>query len=299
MSGAGEPRAQVRTAPKAWLQRLSPIPKLAWGGAGLAVALVTFDPLPLLAIAGAGLILAATSGLLRPLLRALLAFGPLVASILLIQLLAPIACRPACTPVASLGPLTVYAEGMGTGLSFAARLLAIQVVAFVVALSTASPDLFAALDRLHVPRSISFASAMTLQLVPDPPARARDVLSAQRARGLRAAGPTALARSLVPVMVASAERVERISITLETRGFGGSARRTSLHVVAFGRAEALLALAGLVAGVVGVVAGLAWWGVGSAPVIEVAPAVALAVVLAAIVVLVGMLARGVILVYRA
>ena len=50
-------------------------------------------------------------------------------------------------------------------------------------------------------------------------------------------------------MVASVGRVERVAISLETRGFGGSTPRTSRRVVAFGPAErALLADNPVVAG---------------------------------------------------
>jgi energy-coupling factor transport system permease protein len=282
-----------------WLRRMSPVPKLAWMLAVFAVALVTFHLVPLLAIAAVALGLAATAGIAGRVLRVLLVLAPLAASILLIQLLAPAGCRPTCEVIATLGPLEIHGEGVGNGLALIARLLAIQVVAFAVILTTTSPDLFAALDGLRVPRSISFAAAMTLQLVPVLRRELAIVSAAQRARGLRATGPSALGRTIVPVIVASVERIEQVSISLEARGFGGSARRTSVHQVDLGRRDRVLTMAAIIAGVAGVVAGLAWWGSGSVVAVEVEPVVATALVVGAIAVLVAMLARGLVVLLRA
>lgn len=285
--------------PGSWLHRLSPIPKLAWMLAGFGVALVTFDPVPLLVLSAAAAVAAATARVLGRLARALLPFAPLASSILLIQLVAPTACWPDCEPVAVVGPMTLYGDGIGYGLSLVARLLALQTVAFTVALTTTSPDLFAALDTLRVPRPISFASAMTLQLVPILRREVGIVLTAQRSRGLRAGGPVALVRALVPVMVASVERVEQVSISLESRGFGSRIRRTSVRRIAFGPRERFLALAGVAAGIAGVAAGLAWWGRSSAATVPVDATAVVAIAVSALAVLVAGLARALVLVARA
>ncbi len=282
-----------------WLHRMSPVPKLAWMIAVFAVALVTFHLVPLLTIATLALGIAATAGILGRVLRVLVLFAPLVTSILLIQLLAPVSCQPSCAVVATLGPLEIHGEGVANGLTLIARLLAIQLAAAVVILTTTSPDLFAALDSLRVPRSISFASAMTLQLVPVLRRELAIVSAAQRARGLRASGPAALGRTLIPVIVASVERIEQVSISLEARGFGGSARRTSMRRVELGRRDVAMAVAAIVAGVAGVVVGLAWWGTGSVARISVDPAVATALVVLAIGVLVAALGRGLVVLLRA
>ncbi|HEY3334059.1 MAG TPA: energy-coupling factor transporter transmembrane component T [Candidatus Limnocylindrales bacterium] len=281
-----------------WLVRLSPIPKLAWMVAGVAFALVTYAPGPLLVVTAASSVLAAASGIGLRFARAIAAFIPLVASIVVLQALAPGFCRPGCEPLASLGPFTVYADGLARGLSLVARLVALQSVAFLVILSTEAPDLFAALDRLRVPRQFSFAASMTLLFVPILRRELDLVLGAQRARGLRASGPAALGRALVPVIVAAVGRVERVVISLETRGFGGTTPRTSRRVVAFGRVEAALAIAGIVAGGAGVAAGLAWWGAGTQP-ITLAPGPAVAIVVVALLAFAIVIGRAIRLVVRA
>jgi energy-coupling factor transport system permease protein len=255
--------AATRTPTGSWLHRLGAIPKLAWAAAGVATALVTFDPVPLLAISTGAVVVAATAGEGGRLLRTMVPFAPLAASILLVQVLAPLACRPDCTVAATVGPLTLYADGLTSGLSFVVRLLTMELVAFTAILATRAPDMLAALVRIRVPSSVALAIAMALQLVPILRRELRIVVDAQRIRGLRVAGPSALARALVPVIVASVERAQQLAISLEARGFGSGIARTSYREVSLGRGDVVLAAAGVVAGIAGIVAGLTFWGPGS------------------------------------
>ena len=287
------------TTGTSWLHRMSPVPKLAWMTAGVAISLVTYDPAPLFVITGLGVLAALSAGVGGALARTLLAFGPLAASIVVIQALAPTSCMPACTAVAAIGPLTFYDEGIVHGMSLVARLLAMEVVAFTVLLTTHPSDLFAGLERLRVPRSISFAASMTLQLVPILEREFALVLAAQRARGLRASGPSALGRAIVPVVVGAVERVQQLSISLEARGFGGTLPRTSYREVVFRTADGVLALAGVVVGIAGTAAGLAWWGTGSTAAVAIPAWLAVTVVGVAGGVFLAVLARAVWLVVRA
>jgi energy-coupling factor transport system permease protein len=278
---------------------MSPVPKLAWMTAGVVISLVTYDPVPLLAITVIAVLAAASAGIGGALARTLLAFGPLAASILVIQALAPTTCAPVCTAVATIGPLTFYEEGVVHGLTLVARLLAMEVVAFTVLLTTHPSDLFAGFQQLRVPRSISFAASMTLQLVPILEREFALVLAAQRARGLRASGPSALGRAIVPVVVGAVERVQQLSISLETRGIGGTRPRTSYREVVFRPVDRVLALAGLMVGIAGAAAGLAWWGPASTATTVIPSWLAVAVVVVAGTVFIGVLARAIALVARA
>ena len=294
MTGAA---ASMRTG--SWLHRMGAIPKLAWAAAGVATALVTFDPVPLLAISTAAVLVAATAGEAGRLLRAMVPFAPLAASILLVQVLAPLACRPACTVATQVGPFTLYAEGLTNGLSFVARLLTMELVAFTAILATRAPDLLAGLVRVGVPSSAAFATATALQLIPILRREIRIVLDAQRVRGLRVAGPTALARGLVPVIVASVERAQQLAISLESRGFGSGVARTSYREASLGHGDVALAVAGVMAGIAGVVAGLAWWGPGSFAWPALPPWVAVGVLLVAVLAFAWAVARGVAFALRA
>src|SRR5829696_2586670 len=282
-----------------WLHRLSPIVKLAWLAAGVCFAFATYHPGPLLVVCGLGVAAAASAGVLAPLIRIVLAFGPLAASILVVQALAPVSCDPACTEVASLGRLTIYAEGVARGLSLVARILAMEIVAFTVLLTTHPSDLFGALERLRVPRSVAFAASMTLQLVPILEREVTLVLAAQRARGLSARGPLAVARAVVPVVVASVERAQHLALSLESRGFGAPGPRTSYRGVELTGVGRMLALAGVAVGVAATVTGLLWWGPGPGAWVAVPPVLAVTLVALAAVVFVGVVMRALVLVLRA
>jgi energy-coupling factor transport system permease protein len=245
-----------------WLHRINPIVKLAWLIAVTAFAFATYDPAPLLAVSVLAFAGCLAAGVGRAVGRTLLIFGPLAASMLVLQTLAPTTCRAVCQPVASIGPLDLYATGMTHGLSLAARIMVVEVVALGVLFTTHPSDLFAALARLRVPYLLNFMVSMTLQLVPIFQREVTVVLAAQRSRGMRNTGFGSIIPTFVPVFAGAFERVQQLSISLESRGFGSSTPATSYRRLAFGGADGWLALAGLAVGVVGVVAGLTFWDAG-------------------------------------
>jgi energy-coupling factor transport system permease protein len=264
-----------------WLHVLSPIPKLAWLASVVVYAFVSFAAWPLAAIAGAGIAIAASAGILRSVVRALLALAPLAASILVIQAINPAACGASCTPAAQVGPLTVWIEGVERGLVLVVRILAMEVAALVVFQTTQPTDLFAALARLRVPYLFNVMLALTLQLVPVLEREVRIVLAAQRARGMHRSGFAALVPAFVPVFAGAFERVERLAIGWESRGFGASGPRTSWRRIRYGPEDRLLAVAGLAAGVVGVASAALGWQA-PAPSIVLPAGLAVAIVAAAV-----------------
>jgi energy-coupling factor transporter transmembrane protein EcfT len=276
---------------RSWLHRASPLPKLAWLGATLLVVLVTFEPVVLLLGITAGVGLALSSGTGRVAARTAVAVAPVAASIVVIQALAPAACRPVCTAVTTFGPFTIYAEGLSRALVLVARLLALELVT-VPLLGTMHPaDLFAALRRLRLPYEGALMLSLSLQLIPVLRRELDEVLAAQRARGFRGRGLGALAQAVVPVVGAAFDRMSSLVMGLEARGLGATGPRTSYRRVALGPAGmAAIALAAVVA-ILGVGAAVArapsppW--TGSFP-----PPVAIAIVAAALVTFVLVLARG-------
>lgn len=242
-----------------WLHRLDPVPKLAWILVVIVVAFATYDPVPLAAIAVVGYLAGVSAGLGRPLARVLIALAPIAASIVVIQTIAPAACGTSCTPVAHVGPLTLYLEGMTRGLSLASRVVAMEVVALGALMATHPSDLFAALARLRVPYLANFMVAMTLQLVPVLQREMGIVLAAQRARGLKGTGFAAVLPAFVPVFVGAFERVQRTAISLESRGFGGGGPRTSYRRVRFRPVDLVVTVLALPAGLVGLWLGLTRW----------------------------------------
>jgi energy-coupling factor transport system permease protein len=244
---------------RSWLHRLDPLVKLAWLVAVVVVALATSHPLPLFAIALVGFIVGLTAGVAGQIARVLAIFVPISASIIVIQTIAPAACQVACAPAVQLGPVDLYGDGMLRGLSLVGRLVAVETVALAVILTTHPSDLFAALARLRVPYVANLMLSMTLQLIPILQREFATVLSAQRSRALRGTGFAAVLPSFVPVFAGAFERVQQLTIGLESRAFGSSVQRTSYRRIRTGPRTMVAAAAGLLAGLVGTIAGLTLW----------------------------------------
>jgi energy-coupling factor transport system permease protein len=257
MQAVGPSIDHVRGA--SWLHRANPIVKLVWLIGAVAFAFATYDPAPLLAVSVIAFAACVAAGIGPSIARALLFFGPLAASMLVVQTLAPAACRAPCPMTISIGPLDLYAAGMTHGLSLVARILVVEVVALGVLMTMHPSDLFAALSRVRVPYLLNFMLSMTLQLVPILQREVATVLAAQRSRAMRSTGFGAIIPSFVPVFAGAFERVQQLSISLESRAFGSSARATSYRRLAFGPADLVLTLIGLGLGIAGVIAGLTLW----------------------------------------
>jgi energy-coupling factor transport system permease protein len=292
MTGVGPSLAAERGTSR--LHRLNPIVKLAWLLAVVVVALATYHPLPLFAIAATALVVAASAGVAGRVARILLIFGPVTASMIVVQTLSPASCQsPSCAVPVALGPLTLYPEGLVRGLSLAGRLLAVESVALAIITTTLPSDWSAAFARLRLPYLANLMLTMTLQLVPTLQQEFDTVLAAQRARGMPSSGFRAVLPSFVPVFAGAFERIHQLTIALESRGFGASGTRTSYRRVAFGPPEAVATLAALVAGVVGSVAGLTMWSASRMPEIVLPPGVVSGVFIVAGTLFVGVIVAGV------
>jgi energy-coupling factor transport system permease protein len=276
-----------------WLHRANPLVKVAWLMGVLVAALATYQPVPLLVGAALGLVACVSAGIGRNVMRGLLVLGPVGASILVIQTLAPATCGGHCDPTTALGPLPLYGAGVVHGLSLVGRIVVVEVVALAVLMTTHPSDLFAALARLRVPYLVNLMLSMTLQLVPILEREVAIVLAAQRSRAMRGNGFAAILPSFIPVFVGAFERVQRLAIALESRGFGSTAHPTSYRRMTFGALEACVSVAGLALGLIGAVVGISQWGPTPPPSIDVAAPIVLGLFIVAGVVFVGVVAVGV------
>lgn len=282
-----------------WLHRRSAVPKLVWLVAALAFSLAALNPVPLLLVTAGACALGVSAGVGHHLWRAMRVLGPLAASILVLQVAAPGACAAGCLEVARLGTAPVTAEALARGVSYVSRILAMETVAVVMLVTTRPSDLFGALRRLHVPHPVALMLATTMQLVPELQRELGIVLDAQRARGLRATGIRALAPAMLPVFVGAFERVGRLAIAMEARGYGAAVTRTSYRTDGFSASDRALAWVGAAAGAIGVPAGLLLWGAASVAPLIVPAWVALTVVGAAALAFAGLLFAGLAAITRA
>jgi energy-coupling factor transporter transmembrane protein EcfT len=109
------------------------------------------------------------------------------------------------------------------------------IVAFLTLLGVVQPArLVDALLARGISFPVAYIFAATLQSVPRLKTRAREILDAQRCRGLAVGGsPWGRSRAVVPLVVplilSALAEVDHRSFALETRGAGHVTRRTPLH----------------------------------------------------------------------
>ncbi len=138
------------------------------------------------------------------------------------------------TPLFSVGPVTVWVEGVRYAADVAARLLAMISSMGVLVLTTRPADLAAGLQEWGISHRFGYAVLLTLQVVPEMQRRVRTILDAQRTRGVETEGNLLQrARAFVPVLgplvTSSILGIETRALALEARGFGLQGERTRVY----------------------------------------------------------------------
>lgn len=279
------------------LHRVHPLPKMIWVVLYVVVAFMTQNIIVLYDMAVLALLLGVIGGVVKPLLKAAFIIVPIGSSLLALQLMAPAVEQP-WTQIAQLGPITLYEDGLYYGLVLLGRIVACLLMALVVVMTTHPSDLFTTLAKLKVPYTLNFMMAMTLQLIPVFQREVGIILSAQKSRGMKGNGFQAVLPSFVPVFVGAIERVQQLSISLESRGFGSAGHKTSYRQVRGKASDWFLALLAIgVAALLGTVSILrGGWNISGLLVVE--PATAVTVWVVSATVFLGIIALALILSFR-
>jgi energy-coupling factor transport system permease protein len=257
------------------MHRLDPVAKFAWLIPAGIFCFTTYLPLPLFGLLIFGLAVAISAKIIKPLLRVLVLFTPITASIIVIQGLSPVLCGASCAQEMYFGPLKIYGEGLSHALSLMLRVASFQILAFGLILSTHPSDMFASLARMRVPYLINFMISMTLQLVPVLQREVQLVLAAQRSRGMKGTGFGSIVPSFVPVAAGAVERVQQLAISLESRAFGSKGEKTSYRRVPSGPFDLFIGILGVVVMVGLTIYGLQNWGQSASTPLVFAPIVAM------------------------
>jgi energy-coupling factor transport system permease protein len=212
------------------VHRIHPVTKIVWIIVYVALAFTTQNIFILYSVALLAIVLAIVSGVFRPLLKAAYLIIPIGSSLISLQVLAPATERP-WTPIAEIGIVTLYGDGLYYALVLLGRIVSSMLLALVMVMTTHPSDLFLAFSKLKIPYTFNFMLAMTLQLIPVFQREVGIVLSAQKSRGMKGSGFSSVLPSFVPVFVGAIERVQQLSISLESRGFGSSGDKTSYRRV--------------------------------------------------------------------
>lgn len=212
------------------IHKLNPLPKLVWSVGILAVSFATRNPGVLGVTFAVGLLLVVLSQITRQYLRVMMILFPISLTLIMLQSIAPAFPQP-WTPIVSVGPFTIYQEGVYSGISMLLRIVAMTTWALVALMTSHPSDIFTSLTKIGMPYVMNFIFVMTLQLIPILQNEFGVVLNAQKSRGMKGAGFSAILPSMVPVFVGAIERVQQLSISLESRAFGSSGVKTSYRQV--------------------------------------------------------------------
>lgn len=208
------------------IHKISPLPKFLWVGGVLIISFATRNPAILGGMTILGLILVTIAQIWKPYLKVMRVLFPIFLTLIVLQSIAPAFPRP-WTPIAHIGPFTIYQIGIYSGVTMELRIYSMTTFALVAIMTTHPSDLFVALQRLGMPYVLNFILTVTLQLIPILQNEFSIVLSAQKSRGMKGTGFSALLPSMVPVFVGAIERVQQLSISLESRAFGSTGVKTS------------------------------------------------------------------------
>jgi energy-coupling factor transport system permease protein len=212
------------------IHRLNPLPKLLIAGGILIFSFSTRNPALLGTMFLVGLLLVTLAQIWKSYLRVVMILFPISLTLVVLQSIAPAFPLP-WTPIASFGPFTIYQEGIYSGISLLLRIYCMTTFALVMIMTSHPSDLFTSLQKIGMPYVLNFILTMTLQLIPILQSEFAIVLSAQKSRGMKGSGFGAILPSMVPVFVGAIERVQQLSISLESRAFGSSGIKTSFRNV--------------------------------------------------------------------
>jgi energy-coupling factor transport system permease protein len=212
------------------IHKLNPLPKFLLAGGVLIFSFSTRNPALLGAGFLVGLLFVTLAGIWKQYMRVMAILFPVSLTLVVLQSIAPAFPQP-WTPIVGFGPFTIYQEGIYSGISMLARIMVMTVFALTAIMTSHPSDLFTSLQKIGMPYTLNFILSMTLQLIPILQNEFAVVLSAQKSRGMKGTGFGAVLPSMVPVFVGAIERVQQLSISLESRAFGSTGVKTSYRNV--------------------------------------------------------------------
>lgn len=228
------------------MHRINPLPKLAWAVGVLIISFATRNPAILGAIFVVGVVLVLIAGIGKAYLRVALILFPISLTLIVMQSIAPAFPRP-WTPIVPIGPFTIYQEGIYSGITMVLRIMSMTTFALVFIMTSHPSDIFTSLQKIGMPYVLNFILTMTLQLIPILQNEFAVVLNAQKSRGMKGTGFGAILPSMVPVFVGAIERVQQLSISLESRAYGSKGNKTSYRQVSMNLGDYLVMIAAAIA----------------------------------------------------
>ncbi|MBW4080166.1 energy-coupling factor transporter transmembrane protein EcfT [Paenibacillus sp. S150] len=153
------------------------------------------------------------------------------------------------------GRYTVTAEQLFYQFNIALKYAVVIPIALLFMLTTDPSEFAASLNRIGVNYKIAYSVSLALRYIPDIQRDYENISFSAQARGIDISRKEKLPRRvknivliLMPLILASIERIEKISTAMELRGFGASRKRTWYRARPFSRNDYIaLALVAIIA----------------------------------------------------
>lgn len=239
----------------AFLQRRNPAVKLALSVGLMVVATVLFDVWTLALIT----LLAVTATWrlgrvpLPALLRGMLPFLLLGLGYLWMNMLFPRAGDAPVTVLWRIGPLRVAAEGIETGLALTARALCFGASSLFFVTTTAPGDFILSLiHQFRLSPRVAYGILAAYRFLPLLETELTQIRAAHRLRGVgegqgMAGKVQQIHRYTIPLLASAIRKADRVSLAMESRGFGGTHARSYYRVLRTDATDWLLACAAILA----------------------------------------------------
>lgn len=130
------------------------------------------------------------------------------------------------------GPITLWSGALETGLATGLRVASVLLMALLSGLTTHGPDLVRSMiTQLRMPYRVGYAGLAALRFVPRFARELDTIRKAHRVRGLSPGrGPLAGIRRYtgyaIPLLAGGIRHADRVSLSMESRGFGAYPTRT-------------------------------------------------------------------------
>jgi energy-coupling factor transport system permease protein len=233
-----------------WFHRLDPRTKVTFLAVVVLVDLLFLNPLFLLAVFIFTLPVWFSSRVnLKPLLPQLIGVGMTLLALMLFifsfsgSIGTSGYVKPGQAGI-SLGFLVFYPESFSIGAVQLLR-MGIPMVTSLLVFATTDPTAFArALDKLKVPKEITFMIVTALRFFPLVIEEYTNVTQAQKVRGVSTKGAlswlTSVFRTSLPLLIIMLRKSREMGIAVEGRGFGAKKWFGSLRILKFERNDFIL-----------------------------------------------------------
>lgn len=150
------------------------------------------------------------------------------------------------TTLVRIGDWDYRTGALGIALTTSSRVSAMIAVMLLSGLTTSGRDIvLACVQQLHLPYRIGYAALTSVEFIPRLRRELDTIRAAHTVRGAPPGrGPvTTLRRTAgyaVPLLAGSVRHAERVSLSMDARGFGSAPHRTERRIVAWRQADWLL-----------------------------------------------------------